>query len=223
MREVGHPTPDTVILRLEVPDRVRHLPGQHYVVRLRADDGYTATRSYSVSSAPDDPLLELLVERLADGEVSSYLAESVEVGDELEVRGPIGGWFVWDGRTRAIGIGGGTGVVPLVAMLRWAREHPRLVPVGRLQVVAAARTAETLPYATELATFGALLALSREPSATGRPAGQVQAGDLARLLGADSTYFVCGSAAFAERVSTLLVELGVDPADVRVERFGPSG
>ncbi|MCW2810784.1 MAG: Oxidoreductase FAD-binding domain protein [Friedmanniella sp.] len=223
VREVWRATPSTVGLRLEVPGRVPHRPGQHYVVRLTAEDGYTASRSYSVASAPDDALLELLVERLPDGEVSSYLAEAVEVGDELEVRGPIGGWFVWDGPGRAVGIGGGTGVVPLVAMLRWARGHPELVPPGRLQLLAAARTAESLPYGAELAAYGARLVLSREASAAGRPAGRVQAEDLVRLVAPDTTYYVCGSAAFAERVSGLLVGLGVEASAVRVERFGPSG
>src|SRR4051794_21408573 len=90
VREVSHPNGRSVLLRLEVPDRIDHLPGQHYVVRLTAEDGYTAQRSYSVSSAPSDPLLELYVERLDDGEVSIYLADVIEPGDELDIRGPIG-------------------------------------------------------------------------------------------------------------------------------------
>ncbi len=118
--EVSHPHPMAVIIKLDVQHRMEHLPGQHYVVRLTADDGYTASRSYSVASAPHEPLIELYVERLDDGEVSPYLADAVEVGDELELRGPIGGWFTWDGSAPAVGVGGGTGVVPLVAMLRHA-------------------------------------------------------------------------------------------------------
>src|SRR6478609_5717231 len=120
VREIRHETPNGVTLRLDVPDRVDHWPGQHYVVRLTAEDGYTAQRSYSVASAPADPLIELYVERIADGEVSPYLADVLEVGDELEVRGPIGGWFVWTADVPAVGIAGGSGVVPLVAMLRHA-------------------------------------------------------------------------------------------------------
>src|SRR5579875_2708784 len=92
---VSHPSPRAVLLRLDVPDRIDHLPGQHYVVRLSSDDGYVAQRSYSVASPPSDPQVALWVERLDDGEVSTFLADVVEVGDELDVRGPIGGWFVW--------------------------------------------------------------------------------------------------------------------------------
>lgn len=107
VREITHPTPRGVMLRLEVDDRVDHMAGQHYVVRLRAPDGYTAQRSYSVASPPSDPLCEFFVEELNNGEVSTYLAEGLMVGDVLEVRGPIGGWFVWDGASRGVGIAGG--------------------------------------------------------------------------------------------------------------------
>src|SRR3954454_8192494 len=120
VRDVQHPSGMAVVLRLDVPNRIDHLPGQHYVVRLRADDGYTAQRSYSVVSAPHEPGIELFVERLEGGEVSGFLAEVVMAGDELEVRGPIGGWFVWRGHSPALGVGGGSGVVPLVSMLRHA-------------------------------------------------------------------------------------------------------
>ena len=146
------------MLRLEVANRVDHLPGQHYVIRLTADDGYVAQRSYSIASAPADPLVELWIERLEDGEVSGYLADVVEPGDELAVRGPIGGWFVWDGTTPAAGVGGGSGAVPLVAMLRHAAD------VGRpelLRLAVSARTLADLPYPDELAAAGALIALSR--------------------------------------------------------------
>jgi ferredoxin-NADP reductase len=118
--EIAHPTPRGVLLRLAVDDRVEPMAGHHYVVRLSAPDGYTAQRSYSVASPPSDPLCELFVEQLDEGEVSTDLAEDVMVGDVLDVRGPIGGWFVWDGTSPAVGIAGGTGVVPLVAMLRHA-------------------------------------------------------------------------------------------------------
>ena len=210
------------MLRLEVPDRVDHLPGQHYVVRLTAPDGYTAQRSYSLSSDPGDPLVELFVERLDDGEVSTYLADEVQVGDALDVRGPIGGWFVWRGDSPALGIGGGTGVVPLVAMLRHARATGR---ADRLRLVAAARTWDDLPYGDELRAAGAVLALSREESLDGRAAGRLRPDEVAPLLegrGEGWTAFVCGSAGFAESASALLLGLGVEPADVRVERFGPS-
>ena len=102
-----------------------HLAGQHFVVRLTAPDGYTAQRSYSVASPPGDGTsIDLTVERLPDGEVSTFLHDELQIGDTLEVRGPIGGWFVWDGTTPALLIGGGSGVVPLMAMLRLARRNP---------------------------------------------------------------------------------------------------
>jgi ferredoxin-NADP reductase len=123
--EVERPIPQSVRLRLDVGDRMQHMPGQHYVVRLTAEDGYRAQRSYSVASAPGDPLVELLVQRLEQGEVSMFLADAVQPGDQLEVRGPIGGWFVWDGARPALLVGGGFGVVPLVAMLRTARDLGR--------------------------------------------------------------------------------------------------
>ena len=220
VRAVEHPRPHAVVLRLEVPDRVPHVPGQHYVVRLRADDGYVASRSYSLASAPSDPCVELYVEELPDGEVSPYLVEAVEVGDSLEVRGPIGGWFAWDGRSPAVGVAGGSGVVPLVAMLRHAHD---LGTPDLLRLAVSARTLAELPYADELAAAGALVALSREASASGRAAGRLTAAELRPLVDPDATYFVCGSTAFAGGASDLLLEVGVDPRQVRVERFGASG
>jgi ferredoxin-NADP reductase len=216
---VDRPTPRAVRLRLDVADRVDHLPGQHYVVRLTAEDGYRAQRSYSVASPPSEPQVELFVERLDDGEVSGYLADVVESGDVLEVRGPIGGWFVWDGGSPALLVGGGSGVVPLVAMLRTARDLGR---TDLLRIAVSARTRTLLPYADELAGAGALLALSREPNGI-RRAGRLTAADLVPLVEPGQTAFVCGSTPFAETASRLLVELGMAPADVRVERFGPSG
>src|SRR6185436_17343130 len=112
--------------RFSLGEPVSHLAGQHYVLRLTAEDGYTASRSYSIASAPDGSAeFELTVERLDGGEVSGFLHDVVAVGDELEVRGPIGGWFVWDGATPAVLLGGGSGVVPLMAMVRLARATDR--------------------------------------------------------------------------------------------------
>ncbi|MBM7807560.1 ferredoxin-NADP reductase [Geodermatophilus bullaregiensis] len=216
---VDRPTPRGVRLRLDVADRIDHLPGQHYVVRLTAEDGYRAQRSYSVASPPGDPQVELFVERLEDGEVSGYLADVVEPGDVLEVRGPIGGWFVWDGGSPALLVGGGSGVVPLVAMLRTAHDLGRS---DLLRLAVAARTRALLPYADELAGSGALLALSREPNGI-RRAGRLVAEDLVPLWEPGQTAYVCGSASFAEAASQLLVGLGVPAPDIRVERFGPSG
>lgn len=195
------------------------MPGQHYVVRLTAEDGYTAQRSYSVASAPGDPLVELFVERLDDGEVSTYLADVVEPGDELEVRGPIGGWFVWDGETPALLVAGGFGVVPFIAMIRHARDLGRL---DLLRVAVSSRTLAELPYAEELVDAGALVVLTREARGI-RTAGRLTAPDLVPLWEPGQTAYVCGSSSFAEAASQLLVGMGYPAADVRVERFGPSG
>jgi ferredoxin-NADP reductase len=216
---VRRPIQRSVQLRLDVADRIDHLPGQHYVVRLTAEDGYTAQRSYSVASAPGDPLVELFVERLDDGEVSTHLADVVEPGDELEVRGPIGGWFVWDGESPALLLAGGFGVVPYISMLRHARALGR---ENLLRVAVSARTMAQLPYAEELVEAGALIVLSREAHGI-RPAGRLTAPELVPLWEPGQTAYVCGSASFAEAASQLLVGMGVPPADIRVERFGPSG
>jgi ferredoxin-NADP reductase len=219
VREVRHPTPRAVLLRIEVPGRTDHLPGQHYVFRLTAEDGYSASRSYSVASAPADPLLEFYVERLDDGEVSGYLADVVEPGDELELRGPIGGWFVWEGDVPAVGVAGGTGAVPLVAMLRHARDLGR---EDLLRLLVSARTLDDVPYRDELA--GHRIVLTRA-DLDGRPGGRIGRQDLRPLLGApgEVAAYVCGSAGFAETASLMLVDLGVPAARVRVERFGPTG
>ncbi len=219
VREVRHPHRSAVLLRMDVPDRVDHLPGQHYVVRLTAEDGYTASRSYSLSSAPADPLIEMYVERLDNGEVSGYLADSVRPGDELEVRGPIGGWFVWDGWSPAVGIGGGTGVAPLVAMLRHARNEGNS---SLLTLVGAAQTLVELPYSDELTAAGALIALSREESPSGRAPGRLSRADLAPVGTGSAVHFLCGSTDFTEAASTMLMDIGVPPEIVRVERFGPT-
>jgi ferredoxin-NADP reductase len=216
---VRRPLARSVQLRLDVADRMEHMPGQHYVVRLTAPDGYTAQRSYSVASAPADPLVELFVERLPDGEVSTHLADVVEPGDELEVRGPIGGWFVWDGESPALLVAGGFGVVPFVAMLRHARDIGRL---DLLRIAVSARTLEELPYADELADAGALIVLSRESRGI-RPAGRLSAADLVPLWEPGQTGYVCGSASFADAAGQLLLGLGMRAENIRVEQFGPSG
>ena len=212
--DVRHHGDLAVILRLDVPDRVLHRPGQHYVVRLRAEDGYTASRSYSTVSAPSDDVVELYVERVPDGEVSGFLAEGVEAGDELEVRGPIGRWFAWDGRSRALGIGGGSGVAPLVSMLRHARD------VGRpelLSLAVSARTAEALPYREELEAAGALVALTREKGF------RLDGAAVAAIADPEATAFVCGSARFTLAMESHLLSAGQPEGSIRVERFGPSG
>jgi ferredoxin-NADP reductase len=221
VRDVSHPHPNGVRLLLDVPDRIDHLPGQHYVVRLRAEDGYTAQRSYSIVSAPHEPGIELFVERLEDGEVSGFLADVVMAGDTLEVRGPIGGWFVWRGDTPALGVAGGSGVVPMVSMLRHA-VHLGTLPL--LKMAVSARTYPELPYGAELLAGGAIVALTRgvDP-AVGRTAGRLTAADVLPLITPDQTGYVCGSAGFAEAASTLLMQAGMQTNAIRVERFGATG
>ena len=220
-RETTRPR-DAVALRLDVADRPDHLPGQHYVVRLTADDGYTASRSYSIASSPTDPLLELGIERLDDGEVSGYLADVVQPGDELEVRGPIGGWFVWDGTTPAVCVGGGTGVVPFVSMARYAWEAGRS---DLLRLAVSARTRGELPYVEELAAAGAVIAITREQTVPpARPHGSAHrcrpgaaADRRSHLLRLRLSGFRRSGHAAADRTSAC-------PATViKVERFGPSG
>lgn len=217
--ELDHPTDRLVRLRLHVEDRVDHLPGQHYVVRLRAPDGYTAQRSYSVASDPDDPLLELMVECLPGGEVSGHLHDVAEVGDALELRGPIGGWFVWTGDVPAVCIAGGSGVVPIVAMARYAR---RLGLRDRLRVVVVARTWEELPYAAELQRYGAFIALTRE-NLGDRVAAPPYHDELAPHLDGVERAYVCGSVGFASYATRLLEESGIPADTIRVEQFGESG
>jgi ferredoxin-NADP reductase len=217
--EIDHPTDRLVRLRLHVDDRVDHLPGQHYVVRLRAPDGYTAQRSYSVASDPDDPLLELMVECLPGGEVSGFLHDIAEVGDVLELRGPIGGWFVWEGDVPAVCLAGGSGVVPVVAMTRYAR---RLGLQDRLRVVAVGRTWSELPYAAELQRYGAFLALTRE-NLGDRVAAPPYPSEIEPLVAGVERAYVCGSVGFASYATRLLQESGVPADAIRVEQFGETG
>jgi ferredoxin-NADP reductase len=209
-----------VRLRFDVPGRKPHLPGQHYVIRLVAPNGYSAQRSYSLASDPADPDIELFVERLEEGEVSPYLADEVEVGDQLSVRGPIGGWFTWTGEASILGLAGGSGVVPFVSMLRHAAAQGRSDLIG---LAVSARSIDRLPYADELHSAGALIALTREPSPAGRPQGRLSATELMPLVAGRESFYVCGSNSFAESMSQTLVSVGAPMAQIRVERFGPSG
>ena len=213
------PTPTTVRLRMHVDDRQRHWPGQHYLIRLRAPDDYTAQRSYSVASADSDPLVEFLVERLPDGEVSGFLADVAEVGDVLELRGPIGRWFLWDTETPALCLVGGSGVVPAVAMTRAARQ------VGRpelIRVVAVGRSPEELPYVDELTKAGATIAYTRYETGI-RAAGPPTTEELTPLLAGTELAFVCGSSRFARFAEGLLLACGLSPQAIRVEQFGATG
>jgi ferredoxin-NADP reductase len=213
------PTPTMVRLRMHVEERQRHWPGQHYLIRLRAPDDYTAQRSYSVASDDSDPLVEFLVEKLPGGEVSEFLADVAEVGDVLELRGPIGRWFVWDMRTPALCLVGGTGVVPAVAMTRAARN------VGRpelLRVVAVGRSQDQLPYDAELRRAGARIAYTRQATDS-RPAGPPTATEIAPLLDGVEVAYVCGSSRFAGLGEALIEQCGFPMESIRVEQFGATG
>jgi len=214
------PTAKTFRLRLEHPSR--HLAGQHYVVRLTAPDGYAASRSYSVASPPDGSAdIELTVERLPDGEVSSFLHDELAVGDELEVRGPIGRWFVWEGNLPALLVGGGSGIVPLMAMLRLGR---RTGKEGLARLVVSVRRPGDLYYAQELPGPDVTVVYTREaPAGYRRAPARIGAADLAPVVAAGATAFVCGSSGFADAATDLLMECGVDAQHIRVERFGPTG
>jgi ferredoxin-NADP reductase len=220
--DIRDETPRTKTFRLALSEPSSHLAGQHYVVRLTAPDGYTAQRSYSIASAPDGTAeLELTVERLDDGEVSGFLHDEVVVGDELEVRGPIGGWFVWPGDTPALLLGGGSGVVPLMAMLRLARHLGR---TDLVRLVVSVRSPEDLYYADELPGPDTTIVYTRAaPPGALRPPGRLQLDDIAPVANADLTAYVCGSSGFAESASDLLMAAGVPVEHIRVERFGPTG
>jgi ferredoxin-NADP reductase len=215
-------TPRARTFRLALSEPRPHVPGQHYVVRLTAPDGYTASRDYSVASAPDGTgEIELTVERLEDGEVSVFLHDVVVPGDELEVRGPIGGFFAWDASGPALLVGGGSGVVPLMAMLRHAR---RLGREDLVRLVVSARSPEDLYYADELPGPETTVIYTRQaPPEAGRGAGRLAVADMAPLVRGGETAYVCGSPGFADAATTVLIEAGVPVESIRVERFGPSG
>ncbi|MFI6511895.1 ferredoxin reductase [Streptosporangium sp. NPDC050855] len=218
---------------LDVPGWPGHLAGQHLDVRLTAPDGYSTQRSYSIASASGGDRLELTVELLPDGEVSPYLAGVLAPGDPLEVRGPIGGWFVWRPETPEPVqlVAGGSGVVPLMAMIRARAAAGADAP---FRLLYSAREPGTALYRAELdrlAAAGSGLEVTyaytrRAPEGWGRPAGRVDADLLARAVwppGREPAVFVCGPTGFVETVADLLVSAGHEPGLIRTERFGPSG
>ena len=217
-------TPSARTLVLDVPDWTGHLPGQHLDLRLTAADGYRAQRSYSIASAPLGPRIEITVQRAVDGEVSPYLVDVVQVGDRLELRGPVGGWFAWDPRDPGpvLLVGGGSGVVPLMAMLRTRRSAGSQAP---FQLVYSVRSPDELLYAAELddlATDSDIdLVFTREaPPDHRRPAGRLRLTDLGTAPTTQPTVYVCGPTGFVESVATMLVTLGHDERAIRTERYG---
>lgn len=213
-------TAKTFRLRLTHPSS--HSAGQHYVLRLTAPDGYRAQRSYSVASPPDGTAeFELTIERLPEGEISMFMHDEVKVGDELEVRGPIGGWFVWRGDAPALLVGGGSGVVPLMAMLRHAR---RTGASDRVHLVVSVRTPDDLYYADELPgpETSVLFTRAAPPTAT-RPPSRIAPADVVPVLVPGATVFICGSSPFADAATDAAIAAGAPVDHIRVERFGPGG
>jgi ferredoxin-NADP reductase len=224
-------TPAARTVVLQVPGWPGHEAGQHVDVRLTADDGYTATRSYSIASASDGETVEVTVERLDDGEVSPYLVDVAAPGDRVEVRGPVGGWFVWRAAQTepVLLLGGGSGVVPLMAVVRRHRMAGSTAP---LHLVYSVRDPDSKLYRDELAALAAdglsltYVFTRRTPNGWARPAGRLDAGLLADTAFPPSehpTSYVCGPTGFVEAVADLLVDAGHDPRRIRAERFGPSG
>jgi len=227
---VAEAKPETLRVRtleLDVPGWPGHRAGQHLDVRLTAEDGYQAQRSYSIASAPGDGPA-LTVERLDDGEVSPYLVDEVREGDELEVRGPVGGYFVWDGQEPepVLLVAGGSGVVPLMAM---ARHRERIGCETPMRLVYSSRTWDDVIYRDELATLGVdvVHTLTREqpPGWTGY-ARRLDAELLAEAAWPASErprVYVCGSTHFVDAAADGLLALGYDASWIRTERFGATG
>jgi ferredoxin-NADP reductase len=231
--EVIPETPRTKSLILGVPGWEGHKAGQHVDVRLTAEDGYQAQRSYSIASAPEDGRLEIVVERLDDGEVSPYLTDELRVGDRLELRGPIGGWFTWEARDGGplLLVAGGSGIAPLMAMIR---HRAAANSDASCRLLYSSRSREDTIYAEELDRLAAedgtlevihTLTRSQPPGWTGysRRIDREMLGEVAPSPEERPLAFVCGPTPLVEATATALVELGHDPARVKTERFGPTG
>jgi ferredoxin-NADP reductase len=233
VREIVIETYRVKSLLLHVPSWQGHLPGQHVDIRLTAEDGYQVQRSYSIASPPEDEFVSLTVERVDNGEVSPYLVDDLRVGDRFELRGPIGRYFAWTVATRGplCLIAGGSGVAPLMAMLRHRDRRKVRVPALLLY---SSRSLEDVIYREELDAMArhdpdlrVVNTLTRKP-----PEGWMgHRGRIDRALLADACFppdqgpknFVCGPTPFVEYVSRFMVELGYDPLNIKTERFGPSG
>ncbi|BBX20794.1 oxidoreductase [Mycolicibacter terrae] len=215
---------------LAVPGWGGHLAGQHIDLKLTAEDGYSAQRSYSLSKPPDGERIELTIQQIPDGEVSPYLT-GLTAGDEIELRGPIGGWFVWrpGEATRVLLVAGGAGIVPLMAMLR-----QRVVAgAASFHLVYSVRSPADVYYAQELDRLErecdwlqvVLVHTRTATPQTERPPGRIASSDLAAPgWGPDDgvCIYVCGPTGFVESVTTLLIKHGHQPSAIRTERFGPS-
>jgi ferredoxin-NADP reductase len=225
-------TPRVKSLVLRAPAWLGHRAGQHVDIRLTAEDGYQVQRSYSIASPPEQEGLTLTVERLDDGEVSPYLVDELRPGDQLELRGPIGGYFAWDASAGGplLLVGGGSGIVPLMAILRHRMASGSDAAV---RLLASWRTADDIIYAAELERLGARAGveishtLTRDvpPTWPGRRGriDQATLGEVSWEPAEGAVSFVCGPTGLVEAVATGLVALGHDPERIRTERFGPTG
>jgi ferredoxin-NADP reductase len=216
-------TPRVKSFRIALPMWMEHLPGQHYDVRLTAPDGYRAQRSYSIASSPlEEGEIELTVDRLEDGEVSPYFHDVIAEGDQVEVRGPFTSYFVWRGEHPVLLVGGGSGVVPLMAMLR----HRRLtMPELPMRLVYSVRGADDVIYVDVLGDDAVLTFTREAPDGWSGHRGRIDRPLIeqsARSL-TSGIAFVCGSNGFVEAATVLLLESGFEPHRIRTERFGPSG
>ena len=231
--ETSPETPRAKSIFLDVPGWEGHEAGQHVDLRLTAEDGYQAQRSYSIASAPEDGRLGLLVERLEDGEVSPYLTDEIRTGDRLELRGPIGGWFTWRAEEGGplLLVAAGSGIAPLMAMLRHRAASGSDAPCRLLY---SSRSREETIFAEELDWLSEeddtlqvfhTLTRSRPAGWTGydRRIDEEMIKEVAPSPDEGPLVFVCGPTPLVEAVATALVNLGHDPAHVKTERFGPTG
>jgi ferredoxin-NADP reductase len=215
------------------PSWTGYLSGHHVDVRLTAESGYSTERSYSIAAAGRPGCFELTVQRLPDGEVSPYFVDEMAIGDEIEVRGPIGGWFAWRPETPdpVLLVGGGSGVVPLMAMIR---ERDLAGSRAPFRLVYSARSVDEVFYGAELADRSSTddrlivdqIYTRSAPVGYGRPPsriGQMDLADLSWAAGSAPRCYVCGPNGFVESVSQLLLALGHAPEMIRTERFGPTG
>jgi len=227
-------TARTKSITLTVPNWREHRAGQHVDVRLTAEDGYQAERSYSIASPPEQaPRVTLTVERLDDGEPSPYLTEELRIGDKLELRGPIGGYFVWEAQMGGplLLVAGGSGIVPLMAMLRHRAAAGNSVPTRLLY---SSRSLEDVIYRDELERFVKsstmlevvhILTRAQPPGWTGyaRRIDTQMLREVAWPVGQHPLAFICGPTPFVETAAASLVTLGYEPARIKTERFGPTG
>lgn len=235
--EIRQETPTVKSLILDLPDWTTHLAGQHVDVRLTAEDGYQAQRSYSIASPPEDKYLMLTVERIEDGEVSPYLVDELRSGERIELRGPIGGYFVWDARdgknngSPVFLVAAGSGIAPLMAMIRHRANWGNKVPTKLLY---SSRSYDDVIYRDELDHISAndsslrvIHTLTRgQPqnwTGYGRRIDRSMLVETAWLPAEEPLAFICGPTGVVEAVATYLLELGYEPERIKTERFGPTG